>query len=296
MRTRRKPGFTLVELLVVIGIIAILVALLLPAIQSAREAARRTQCLNHLRQLGVAAHNFHDVHRALPPARYLDDYASWCVLLLPYLEENNLYEAWDLDRPYYQQPEQAARTTLVPLFNCPTRRSPMLSVSGDADFPTNQHVPGAVTDYACNIGDDSPEHPINHPTANGTIITGYGHRAGNKVRWYSATSFRRITDGLAKTVLFGEKHVQPTEFGKGDKDSSMFNGDFAEAWGRVGSKDSPLAASPTDEYRKNFGGWHEGVCQFVLADASARAVAVHLSPDVLQGLCVRNDGQPVAEF
>ena len=296
MRARRSAGFTLVELLVVIAILGILVSLMLPAIQRAREAARRSQCANHLRQLGVASHNFHDVHRVLPPARYFDDYASWCVLLLPYLEENNLYEAWDLNQPYYQQPDAAARETLVPLFNCPTRRAPMLSISGDSDFPTNQHVAGAVTDYACNIGDDSPEHPINHPTANGTIITGYGHRAANKVRWYSATSFRRITDGLAKTVLFGEKHVRPSEFGKGDKDSSMFNGDFAEAWGRVGGPDSPLASSPTDEYRKNFGGWHEGVCQFVLADASARAVSVELTGTVLQALCVRNDGKAMAEF
>jgi hypothetical protein len=157
-------------------------------------------------------------------------------------------------------------------------------------------VPGAVSDYACNIGDDSVAHPINHPTANGAIVTGYGHQAGEKVRWHSVTSFRRLTDGLAKTILFGEKHVQPTEFGKGDKDSSMFNGDFAEAWGRVGSPDSPLAASPTDEYRKNFGSWHEGICQFVLADASVHSLSVELNSQVLQRLCVRNDGRPVNNF
>jgi prepilin-type N-terminal cleavage/methylation domain-containing protein len=296
MRARCSSGFTIVELLVVIGIIGVLVALLMPAIQSAREAARRSQCSNNVRQLGIASHNFHDVRRTLPPARYLDDYPSWCVLLLPYLEEENLYKAWDLNRPYYQQPNPAVRETLLPVFTCPTRRPPMVSISGDGDFPGNQHVPGAVTDYACKIGDDIPEHPINHPTANGTIITGYGQRAGNQVVWHSATSFRRITDGLAKTVLFGEKHVQPTEFGKGDKDSSMFNGDFAEAWGRVGGPNSPLAAAPTDEYQKNFGSWHEGICQFVLADASVRAVANDLNPQVLQGLCVRNDGKPSNEF
>jgi hypothetical protein len=218
------------------------------------------------------------------------------VLLLPYLEENNLYEVWDLNRSYYAQPNPLARETLLPLFNCPTRRRPMLSVSGDANNPGEPHRPGAVSDYACNIGDDSKDHPINHPEANGTIVTGHGVIAGGKARWHSVTSFKRITDGLAKTVLFGEKHVQADRFGIGDRDSSMFNGDFAEAWGRVGGPDSPLAASPADEYRKNFGGWHDGICQFVLADASAHAVANEIDPKVLQRLCVRNDGQPVGSF
>jgi hypothetical protein len=273
-----------------------LVALLLPAIQAAREAARRIECSNHLRQLGIATHNFHDVHRVLPPARYRDTYPTWCVLLLPYLEENTLYEIWDKDTSYYNQPNAVARETLLPLFNCPTRRAPMLSISGDKDNPPDPHRPGTVTDYACNIGDDSPEHPFNHTTANGTIVTGYSQQAGRRVAWHSVTSYRRITDGLSKTVLFGEKHVPQDTFGIGDHDSSMFNGDFGEAWGRVGGPNYPLAASPTDEYRKNFGSWHAGICQFVLADSSVRQLAVELDPKTLERLCVRDDGQSVGEF
>jgi len=88
MRSRR--AFTLVELLVVIAIIGILVALLLPAIQAAREAARRSQCMNNLKQIGLATHGFHDSRKALPPFRVMDHQQTWLVLILPYLEETQL--------------------------------------------------------------------------------------------------------------------------------------------------------------------------------------------------------------
>ena len=84
---RRSPGFTLVELLVVIAVIALLIGLLLPAVQKVREAAARIKCGNHLKQLGLAAHAYHDENRALPPSRLAKPYATWSVLLLPYLEQ-----------------------------------------------------------------------------------------------------------------------------------------------------------------------------------------------------------------
>ena len=90
MRTHHKnrPGFTLVELLVVIAIIGVLVALLLPAVQAAREAARRTQCTNNLKQMGLACHNFHDARKSLPPA-YMsgEGFGTWLMLIMPYMEE-----------------------------------------------------------------------------------------------------------------------------------------------------------------------------------------------------------------
>ena len=103
---RTRGGFTLVELLVVIAIIGILVALLLPAVQSAREAARRMQCQNNLKQLALALHNYHTAHATFPPAGFYDgggangSTLSWHTTVLPFIEQQNLYDALDRDGPY----------------------------------------------------------------------------------------------------------------------------------------------------------------------------------------------------
>src|ERR1700738_372118 len=89
MNRPTRPAFTLIELLVVIAIIAILIALLVPAVQKVREAAARTQCMNNLKQIGLAVHNYHDARKSLPPDRIANDWPTWAVLILPYLEQDN---------------------------------------------------------------------------------------------------------------------------------------------------------------------------------------------------------------
>ena len=152
--SKYRRGFTLVELLVVIAIIGVLVALLLPAVQFAREAARRTQCSNNLRQIGIATHTFHDTRRFLPPAFIGDNsdtpngWATWGALILPYLENSNQYAKWDVTRRASLQPAEAYQPT-IKTYLCPSRRVPVLSVS---DFATPG---GALTDYAAGFGSET---------------------------------------------------------------------------------------------------------------------------------------------
>ena len=160
---RHRGGFSLMELLVVISIITLLVGLLLPAIQYIREPANRTMCANHLKQIGMAMHTYHNVHGRLPAfSKDGPDAASWCVMLLPFLEQEDLYKQWDLSKSYYEQNE-TARLTQVETYFCPSRRSmstdPTTSVAGDLPFQGDDvnpsqlpNTPGALGDYAACTG------------------------------------------------------------------------------------------------------------------------------------------------
>lgn len=135
MRRKRKlrSGFTLVELLVVIAIVGVLIGMLLPAVQGVREAARRTDCLNNLKQIGLATVSFHDAHGAFPPARVADSNQvlplfavhgpeSWCVRILPFIEQQPLFDQWDLTVEYAMQVEEAGNTPVSTLL-CASRHT-----------------------------------------------------------------------------------------------------------------------------------------------------------------------------
>src|SRR4029079_15541446 len=139
MTIDKNRGFTLVELLVVIAIIGVLVALLLPAVQMAREAARRTQCANNLKQLGLGAQNFHDTRRFLPPSRLANNpagtpanlrFVTWAVLLLPYIEQKGFYDRWNITLPYHKHTAAVTRYA-VPTYFCPSRRRPQAAFSAE---------------------------------------------------------------------------------------------------------------------------------------------------------------------
>lgn len=133
MKSVSRKAFTLVELLVVIAIIGILVGMLLPAIQQVRESARRTTCLNNLRQIGLATHVFHDSYRAFPPSRIsspintptdarTESAESWLVRLLPFVDQKNLYNLWSFTDQYVDQ-NPAAVTTPIELYLCASRHT-----------------------------------------------------------------------------------------------------------------------------------------------------------------------------
>src|SRR3954453_23911415 len=137
-----RRGFTLVELLVVIAIIGVLVALLLPAVQSAREAARRGQCSNNLKQLGLAAQNMHDIKGFLPPSRLGNNSAdstninwvTWAVVMLPYIEQKPYYDLWD-ESPCYERHPESTTKRAVPTYFCPSRRRPNEAFSKESTTP-----------------------------------------------------------------------------------------------------------------------------------------------------------------
>ncbi|MFO0906442.1 MAG: DUF1559 domain-containing protein [Pirellulales bacterium] len=182
-----SAGFTLVELLVVIAIIGILVSLLLPAVQAAREAARRMSCTNNLRQIALATQNYHDVYNYLPPASTspANTGSSAFAAILPFMEQNNLYQLYDFSRGNSDPVNTAVVSQRIPAFLCPSAAFLRIVPAGACDA---YRAPGT---YAFSTGSGDP-----WAANNGAIATAYTPQ----------TNFASILDGTSNTLLAGESH------------------------------------------------------------------------------------------
>lgn len=308
-RTTRS-AFTLVELLVVIAIIGVLVALLLPAVQAAREAARRSQCQNHLKQLGLGVLGFEDIYKSLPHSRY-DNRYTWAVEILPFIEQKTLFDQWNLGKSYYAQTD-IARLSPVPIYYCPSRRSHKMGQQGSistlsgtpandvdvADNTTNPQVPGALSDYAGSVGSTGRDYWWDGVGSSGgdntllkcrgafRMMNNWAVGSGGTVPGKRLAEF---TDGTSNSFLIGEKHVQVGKFGKVGSDGSIFNGDKGYAYRGAGPSFT-LARSPSQTLTANFGSYHPEVCQFVMGDGSVKTVRVSINTTTLGNLADIYDG------
>ena len=314
--TRQRQGFTLVELLVVIAIIAMLVTLLLPAVQAAREAARRIQCANHLKQHGLAAATYESTHGKLVPGHLAGSGGvTWMVLIMPFMELDNLYQQVDINLTWYAFPQEVVATQ-IDSFYCPSRsRTVRLSLDGNARFGFNHKQGGTLSDYAMNGGDgflypfwDSTKIGkrdglgnglATRPDLNNGVIVDSpkGHVLKD---WESPLGVQHVTDGLSKTLLFGEKFVHILQQGKGPwGDGTLWSADLHPPSVRVAGPKYPLARSDLDDtvrpdpINMNFGSAHTSVCQFAFGDGSVHAISPSVNTTILGYLANRSDGMAI---
>lgn len=310
-RSRSRKGFTLVELLVVIAIIGILVALLLPAVQSAREAARRMQCGNQLKQVSLATHNFHDTYKSFPYATRDrlegDDGDTWStgfIQLLPFLEADAMARLWDPKEPRNSTVDTDGdgwtnallQQETIPTYLCPS----MVMPSGPLDATENR----GPSSYLFCAGTHSPVmlhygayYPGGEPGFDGAIVPVKTHiapPAGAGPNHRKPTKFRDILDGTSNTFLAGETDFMPRGLPSTEMGAVWAYGYIGYAWGttyrKLNDHDIPTTAGTYGCFRSQ----HPGGVQFTFADGSVRFVAETIEHSVYQAASTRDQGEAVS--
>jgi prepilin-type N-terminal cleavage/methylation domain-containing protein len=272
-----RSGFTLIELLVVIAIIGVLVALILPAVQSSREAARRTQCQNNLRQHGLALNNYVSANDAFPigylawstpPGGTAPGWA-WATAILPQLEQRVVYDALNISLPIDLPANSTVRVTGLTTFTCSSdRRTGPFSVTSAM---TNGTVEAQSTSYAANHGTD------------GSTLANGMFRMNKSVRP------KDVKDGLSNTLAIGERGCFLVQNAWAGALSDGRGGEQVLAQVFASGPD-PVSASPS-----SFCGPHAGLTQFAMADGSVQKVRASINPTVYRALATRYGREVVSQ-
>ncbi|WP_437200798.1 DUF1559 family PulG-like putative transporter [Planctomicrobium sp. SH664] len=308
----------MIELLVVIAIIAVLIALLLPAVQQAREAARRSQCKNNLKQMGLAFHNYHDVHNRLPAGYAFESKNNvaiygWPTMLLPYVDQANLCQQLSPGNPalkerYVASAPEATRTMLqtpLSVFRCPSDTTPNLNnlapFTGNA---STSHYELGTSNYVA-YGGGVPQGG-SALTLNSTADSPGGNDALGSFFGTSYLNLREITDGTSNTLFVSERDGGPAA-----ESGWTFQ---ASVWPGIGRKDQQVgpykilthatfrinfdySVTSTSNVGKAVSSLHEGGVHALLGDGAVRFISENINYSPLyQRLAMRADGLPVGEF
>ncbi|MCO8123015.1 DUF1559 domain-containing protein [Stieleria sp. TO1_6] len=309
----KRPAFTLVELLVVISIIGILIALLLPAVQSVREAARRVQCVNHLKQLGLGLHSYHAAYNKFPfggagvasatnPALKRLWRPSWGTALLPFIEQSALYQQIDLDVPYLDRVNHAPGAVIVPTYLCPSApKSVLRRPNGDTLTAT---VRFGRTDYGGNYGERGLRCAPRTNCQNNYADIGISSGTGRGVLLFGKDpqiGMRDILDGSSNTIALGEAPEGRHSIWIGHKNlfdqSAPINAQVKA--GTSWSSCSPALKSLEGgfcDFGQEFHSYHPGGSHFLLADGSARLITEQLDLAVFAALLSRRGGEWITDF
>jgi len=315
---RRRTAFTLIELLVVIAIIAILIALLLPAVQQAREAARRIQCKNNLRQIGIACHNYHSTYGTFAPGRLVYDgtdstgsptkvVTGFLAMVLPQMEGSNLYYQYDQKFGFDDPINQDAVNTVVPEFLCPSapgeRITPVYS-GWNMGWTTNI---AALTGQTAAAADYFGVRGLHYPDQTGTHI--WDGTAG--IMNERGTKIGHITDGSSNTILLFEMADKPHHWKLGKQQGTPTNAQFYSHgpwagnngvgiynWNDDGSSkgcDNCSKFINVDNELSPYS-FHTGIVNIMLADGSTRSVSENIDAQTFIDLCRAPDGNVIGEY